>query len=191
MSEEQWRLTAASGAHLLSVGVESLVDRNRFHIKKKFTNDDIDYALQMAKKYGIKLFFITLVGYTTETEEDHLASLQWIRDNKHYALDPIYQFTVGGTVAILPNTWLDRNQEQLGVKWQDGQARAVSNKNHLWAIVHTNNTYETRLRRLNELIQVGRENGFNMHRAVIDPQKELENIINQEINRNETQSDHI
>lgn len=191
MDEEQWRLTAESGAYVLSVGVESLVDRVRYHIKKKFNNQDIEFALSMAKKYKVKIFFITLIGYATETEEDHQAALQWLRDNRHYAGDPIYRLSVGGTLAILPNTWLDRNQKELGVVWKNGNERALTGKNHLWMIPATNNTYETRVRRLNELIQVGQECGFSIHRAIIDPQKEMENMIYNKISDVYEHSTHI
>ena len=177
MSEELWRLTAESGAYVLSVGIESLVDKNRHHIKKKFDNQDIEFALAMSKKYGIKIFFILMVGYVTETEQDHLDTLQWVRDHKHYAGDPIYQLSVGGTLAILPNTWLDRNQKELGVIWLKGEDDPLTGKNHLWTIPETGNTYQVRITRLNELIEVGEESGFKIHRAVIDPQKELENIM--------------
>lgn len=181
MTEEIWKHTAESGAYVLSVGVESLVDKNRYHIKKKFNNQDIDFALSMAKKYGIKIFFITLVGYVTETEDDHLEALQWLRDNRRYAGDPIYRLSVGGTLAILPNTWLDRNQKDLGVIWIKGDKDPLNGENHLWAIPETDNTYENRVRRLNELIQVGTEYGFDIHRAVIDPQKEMETMINHQM----------
>lgn len=191
MSEDVWKLTAESGAYVLSVGVESLVDKNRYHIKKKFNNQDIDFALSMAKKYGVKIFFITLVGYVTETEQDHQDALQWLCDNQHYAKDPIYRFSVGGTLAILPNTWLDRNQKELGVIWMKGDKDPLNGENHLWSIPETNNTYETRVRRLQELIQVGQECGFDIHRAVIDPQKEMEGIIHTQMADYYERSTHI
>lgn len=190
MREEMWRLTAESGAYILNVGIESLVEKNRYHIKKKFSNEDIDYCLTMAKKYGIKIFFILIVGYVTETEDDHQYTLQWLNDHKHFASDPIYKLSVGGTLGILPNTWLDRNQEQLGVTWIEGPASIHNGRNHLWEIKSTNNTYETRVRRLNEVIEVGKKNGFEIHYAVIDPQKELENIIVTQMKKN-ANSNHI
>jgi hypothetical protein len=178
MSEEQWRMTGASGAKYLSVGIESLVDRNRHHIKKKFSNQDIEYSLGMAKKYGVKIVFIIMVGYVTETEQDHLDTLQWLQDNRHYAKDPIETLAVGGTVAILPNTWLDRNQKSLGVTWMSQEKKSTSGTNHAWEIKSTGNNYETRLRRLDEMIKTGEECGFKVIRAIIDPQKELENVMN-------------
>jgi hypothetical protein len=191
MPEKEWQMTAASGAYVLSVGVESLVDKNRHHIKKKFNNTDLEYSLAMAKKYGIKIFFITLVGYVTETEQDHQETLQWLREHQHYADDPIYRLSVGGTLAILPNTWLDRNQKEIGVVWLEGKNNSTSGKNHLWEIKQTGNNYETRVRRLNEMIEVGEQCGFAIHRAVIDPQKEMENMINDRMSTHYERTSHI
>ena len=183
MSEEMWRLTALSGAYILSVGIENLVDKNRYHIKKKFNNDDLEFSLAMAKKYSIKIFFILMVGYVTETDEDHQETLQWVRDHAHYAKDPIHKLSVGGTLAILPNTWLYRNQKELGVTWEDGEETPLAGKNHLWSIRSTNNTYQVRVSRLNELATLSEELGFTVHRAIIDPQKELENLMHHQMKK--------
>jgi hypothetical protein len=186
MNEEHWRLTAESGAHMLSVGVESLSEKNREHIKKKFNNVDLHHGLTMAKKYGIKLNFLVIVGYVTETEDDHLEALQWLKDHAEFAKDPIYRLNIGGTLSILPRTWLDRNQESLGVTWLEGKPKGPGGKNHLWRIESTGNDYETRLRRMNEIVQVANECGFVVSRAVIDPQKELENLVNENLSNVDT-----
>ena len=190
MSEEMWRLTAESGAFLLNVGIESLVDRNRHHMRKKFSNEDIEHSLKMAKKYGVNVFFLIMIGYVTETEEDHQDTLQWLRDNAHYANDPIIKISIGGTLSLLPNTWIHKNQQSLGVTWKQGDNSGVSGENHLWEIKSTGNDYATRLRRLSDVIKVGTEVGFAIHQATIDPQKELENLIKKEIYDNVSR-DHI
>jgi hypothetical protein len=187
MSEEQWSLLAQSGAIRLSIGIESLVEKNRNHIKKKFSNKDIDFGLKMAKKYNVNLIFLMMAGYVTETEKDHLETLKWFEDNAHYANHPITNVSVGGTLAILPGTFLERHQEELGIVWTEGSPALRSGKNHLWEIVSTGNTYETRLRRLKEIVEVGTKNGFAITPSHFDPQKELENIIKEKMN-NETQS---
>lgn len=116
MSENDWLLTAQSGAMLLMVGVESFVDHVRQHLKKHFTNLDLDYNLRMAKKYKIKLNLLFVVGYATDTEQSHQENLRWIEQNREFANDPVMSVQIGSTLAILPGTWLFRNQEQLGVR---------------------------------------------------------------------------
>lgn len=174
MSEKDWQLTAASGARTLQVGIENLTEKGRFHMKKKFSNADIDYSLSMAKKYNIKVLFIVMVGYVTETEQDHQETLKWIYDNRHYAGNPIEKVQLGGGLAILPNTWLSRNQKELGVTWKQGAALPTYGANHLWEIKATGNNYETRLRRLAELVAACKDNGFYTAFNNVDPQKELE-----------------
>jgi len=181
MPEEQWRLTAESGAINLNVGIENFVEKNRDHIKKKFSNADIQYGLEMAKKYNVKLTFLVIVGYVTETEEDHIETIDWLEKNKHFANNPIRGITVGGTLAILPGTWLSRNQKKLGIIWKEGKISRNSGVNQLWEIESTGNNYETRVQRLNDLVQIGQAHGFNIMHSVVDPQKELENIIKEKM----------
>ena len=51
--EEDWKLTADAGANYLAIGIETLNDEARFHLGKKFTNDDIEFGLEMIQKYNI------------------------------------------------------------------------------------------------------------------------------------------
>jgi len=115
MKEQDWELTAASGAIALSVGVESFVEHIRYHIRKKFSNDDLDFALQMGKKYRIPMILLMIVGYVTETQSDFDEQLEWVRLNRHYANDPVIGVQIGSGLGILPGTWLERNAATLGI----------------------------------------------------------------------------
>jgi radical SAM superfamily enzyme YgiQ (UPF0313 family) len=120
MKEQDWELTAQSGAMLLHVGVESFVEHIRYHIGKKFTNDDLDFALRMGKKYGIKMALLMIVGYVTETQEDFEQQLTWVRENQHYAQgSPVEIVQIGSGLSILPGTWLEKNHQQLNIKKSD------------------------------------------------------------------------
>ena len=155
MSEEDWRLTAESGALMLLVGVESFVDHIREHLKKKFNNQDLDYGLRMAKKYNINLTLLLIVGYVTETEQDHQEQLQWIRDNSHYAGNPVKIVQLGSTLAILPGTWLARHQQDLGVQLHSNTV--FQN----WTRPDIGSTPDVRMRWHQETTQVLKENGFS------------------------------
>lgn len=115
MKEHDWQLTARSGAAVLSVGVESFVEHIRYHIRKKFSNDDLRFALDMAAKYNIKIILLMIVGYVTETQEDFDQQLRWVEDHKQYANNPVWSVHIGSGLGILPGTWLDRNKESLGI----------------------------------------------------------------------------
>jgi hypothetical protein len=119
MKEADWALTAASGAEMLSVGVESFVEHIRYHIKKKFSNQDLAFALDMGKRHNVKMILLMIVGYVTETQQDFEQQLQWVRDNKHYADNPVHMVQIGSGLGILPGTWLDRNQQMLGLTVPD------------------------------------------------------------------------
>ena len=152
MPEEDWKLTADSGAQLLIVGIESLVDSIRFHMRKKFTNADIDYGLQMAKKYGVGLELLIIVGYVNETEEDFQKALQWLRDHEEYAKMPIKQLTIGGTLTITDLTDLYKEAEGFDI--------TIGDKIYLWENKKINLTYEIREARKAEMLNLAHELGY-------------------------------
>jgi hypothetical protein len=112
--ETWWELTALSGARQLLVGVESLAEHVRDHMGKKFSNDDIEFSLQMAKRYQLSLSFLIIVGYVTETEADIDFAEAWYRSHAEEYKDVI-KIQLGGTLGIFPGTWLDRNKQELNV----------------------------------------------------------------------------
>jgi radical SAM superfamily enzyme YgiQ (UPF0313 family) len=156
MTDEDWRLTAESGAILLKVGVENFVEHIRTHIKKHFTNDDLDWSLKSAQKYKIPLVLLIIIGYATETDEDHQEQLRWIRENKHYANDSIYTVRIGNTLSVLPGTWLYRNKEKLNLEL------GIDDAYQTWTRKDINNTPQVRLQRHQEIQQALKENGFKV-----------------------------
>jgi len=104
--EELFELIKLSNGFLLT-GVESIVDRVRIALGKKFNNDDLDHHLQMLKKYGIRTNLLMIAAYPTETVEDYEIVKQWFREHKEYANVTIQhvQLTLPG---ILAGTELER-----------------------------------------------------------------------------------
>lgn len=121
MKEEDWRLTAESGCLMLMVGVESFVEHIRYHIKKKFSNKDLEYGLEMCKKYNLKVTLLTIVGYVTETQKDHEEQLEWIKNHKHFAGNPVSAVQIGSGMAILPGTEAFRTHKELGIILGDNE----------------------------------------------------------------------
>jgi hypothetical protein len=111
--EEFWQKIKKSNGHL-QLGIESVVEKVRVALGKNFTNDDIDYHLAMAKKYSVPLLLLLIVGYPTENQQDFEFTKQWFQDRQHYAGNPINQ-VVFSLSAILPNTKLERKQEEYGI----------------------------------------------------------------------------
>ena len=154
MSEEDWQLTKESGAILLMVGVESFVDHIREHLKKKFTNVDLEYNLQLAQKYQVPVSLLVIVGYVTETAEDHQAQLEWVRQNKCYANNPVVSIHIGSTLGILPGTWLHKHYKELGIVLNSDEVYQD------WTREDISSTPEIRMQRHRELNQELTENGF-------------------------------
>lgn len=115
MNEEMWRLAALGGADELIVGVESLVDSIRYHMKKKFTNADIDFGLEMAKKYDIKISMLLIIGYVNETDQDFQQSLQWLDDHVEYSTSSLKSISVGGTMTVTDLTDLYQQAEDFDI----------------------------------------------------------------------------
>ena len=107
--EDLWRLTALSGATGLQIGVESLVEHIRYHMGKHFSNDDLEFALQMGKKYNLQFLCLMIVGYVTETQADVDFAAQWWKDHVEYK--DLLKIQFGGTLGIFPNTQLERNKK--------------------------------------------------------------------------------
>lgn len=153
MSEEDWKLTADGGAHELVVGVESLVDSIRYHMRKKFTNADIDFGLEMAKKYNINLLLLLIIGYVNETENDFLQSLEWLENHKEYATDSL-KMSVGGTLILTDLSDLYQNAEEFDI--------TLGNTIFLWENKKINLDYATREKRKQIFIDKAKKLKYNI-----------------------------
>lgn len=98
--ESLWQLIKDSNGFLLS-GVESVVERVRIGLGKRFTNEDLDHHLDMAKKFSVMTNLLMIAAYPTETVEEYEQSKQWFLDRKHLANDPVQkvQITLPGIGA--------------------------------------------------------------------------------------------
>jgi len=132
-SERMYQLMARTGCTHIAVGVESGSERVRNHMGKKFSNDDIDYHMEMCERYGITNWMLTLVGYPTETEEDFQATLDMYTRLQRYAINnTLLGINTKTTMTILPNTPIEAMQHDLGVEFLHGDGfdlewRAASN----------------------------------------------------------------
>lgn len=152
MSEEDWKLTKLGGADILIIGVESLVDSIRYHMRKKFTNEDMDFGLEMAKQYDIKLVLLLIIGYVNETEKDFQESLTWLENHVKYANNPILNLSAGGTLTVTDLTDLYQNAEDYDI--------VIGDKIYLWENKSINLDYDTREKRKQIFTDRARELGY-------------------------------
>lgn len=135
MNQHDWQLTKQSGADHLAIGVENLNEHIRDHMQKKFSNRDLFFVLDQAKKNNIKLSFLMICGYITETDQDHLQQIEIFKKISDYA--DILEITLGTTLGILPGTPLHRDHKKYGI--------ILGNNENSWINPSTGNTFEKRL----------------------------------------------
>lgn len=78
--ESDFELASVAGAKILKVGIESGSENVRNDMKKKFTNDDIDWFATNCYKYNIKQVWLMFTGYPSETEEDFQQTLKLLKE---------------------------------------------------------------------------------------------------------------
>lgn len=114
--QDHYKMIAESGADTLFVGIETGSDKIRAEMGKKFTNEDIDFQLAECSKYGIKINFLMLTGYITETLKDHQDTLDMFKRWQRYVADgTIMGVELGHPLAIFTGTPLERMIDSHGI----------------------------------------------------------------------------
>jgi radical SAM superfamily enzyme YgiQ (UPF0313 family) len=164
MSETHYANMKQAGGDYLYVGVESFNDHVRFDMDKKFTNEDLEFHLQMCGRYGIKNGFLMIVGYPTETLEDHKNNLEKLKKYQKYAQAGIIAFiSFGYTASVLDDTPLFHLQEELNIVPDYEKVEGFSRANWV-SLDNPTLTLVERIRRWVELTETASELGYLMPR---------------------------
>jgi hypothetical protein len=167
-SERDWELVAGSGAEILIVGIEKLNEHIRYHMGKKFSNASIDFHLEQAQKYGIKINFLALVGWVNEVRKDIDYTKKWL--DEHVRFKDVITFQWGGSLGIFTNTYLDRHKDELGITMIGSNPQAWINK-------ETGSTPEVRAEWVTELNNHSKALGYTVHER-LDNHFILETLMN-------------
>lgn len=89
-----------SGCIRLEIGLESFSEDVRWHMGKKFTDEDMWWCLEMLNKHKIKHVLLMIVGYPTETEEHHEHTLKCIRKVYENGWHEYTKFSFGNTLML-------------------------------------------------------------------------------------------
>lgn len=139
----------------LALGIESVIPHVRQGLGKHFSNEDIDYHLEMAQKYNVDLTLLMITGYPTETLDDYKTTKQWFIDRKHY--NKIVKKVALTHTHILPGTGLERKSKELELTL-DGPNKMID-----WYSKKTGINREQREQHYQELVDVCKnECGFNL-----------------------------
>lgn len=152
MTRNDWNLTKLAGAESLSIGVESGSESVRNHMKKQFSDRDLDEFVEQAFINEIQLTFLMIIGYPTETESDFQHTLDMFDRYRKYKkiIKPIQ---LGSTLGVLPGTPLAE---------EHGADLELNNGENFWIYNHNKNLdFKERIRRRifagEELIKMGYE----------------------------------
>jgi len=120
MSAEDYKLASKAGLNGVAIGIESGSDSVREHMKKKFSNVDIDFAIENLSKNNINCYFLIIVGYPTETEQDFQDTINMFERYQPYSVDgTIFGVNLGGTLSIDEGTEIYEKQVELGMSELD------------------------------------------------------------------------
>ncbi len=98
-----------AGCKQVTIGIESFSERIRDEMLKKFSNQDIDYHIKQCAKWGISNIWLMIVGYPTETLQDHEQNLIGIERYAPYArTGALEMIRWGATLHYIDGTPLTR-----------------------------------------------------------------------------------
>ena len=127
MTEKDWEMTRMSGARSLWLGIESGSEAVRDHMKKQFSNKDLDEFMSQADKNSVHVNFLMLSGYPTETHEEFLETVKMFERYVKYQ-SIIDNVILGTTLGILPGTPLAEELKD-DVEMNDGENFWLYKKN--------------------------------------------------------------
>ena len=119
--ESDFELMGQSGADTVVIGIETGSDRVRHDMNKQFTNADLDFTMEQCMKNSIRVYFLMIVGYPTETERDFQDTLDMLtRYRKYVVSGTIVGVNFGTTFTIGEGTPIWHNYKQLNLVGVNG-----------------------------------------------------------------------
>lgn len=161
-TEEDYYSMKEAGCNYIYVGVETFSEKVRLDMRKKFNNSALDFHLSQCAKFGIPNIFLMIVGYPTETAQDHQLNLEGLKKYQEYAKAGIIKMiTFGITTGILRDTPLYVEREHLNIIPEFEDFDISSN----WiSLQNPTLTFEQRVMRWLELTELANELGYRQPR---------------------------
>lgn len=172
--DRSYELMHLAGCSMLITGIESFSYNVRNHMRKKFSNDDIKYHFEQCGRWGIPNVLLMIVGYPTETYEDHLENLNAIKQYKPFVdMGTIFMIRWGFTMHLYEHTPIMGMINDLGINLNDN---IKFDSVYSWTSANNpSNTLQERIRRRLEIHELCVELGYPMPR-VIEELRVLKNL---------------
>ena len=126
-----------AGCRQITVGIESFSNSVREHMKKRFSDKDIEYHLTQSAYWHIPNIFLMISGYPTETIEDHEKNIEALKKYQKFVKMGIIEFIRWGTTMhLIPDTPITSKQniESLDLKGKNNkQIFFDSHSQYLWS----------------------------------------------------------
>jgi len=159
--EITYELMHLAGCSMLITGIESFSNDIRNHMKKKFSNSDIDYHFEQCARWGIPNILLMIVGYPTESERDHQENINALIRYKKYAdSGTIFMIRWGITMHLYEHTPIMNMVTDLGIDLND-----TIKFDSLYSWSCNNNTLRERIKRRLEIHELCVKLGYPMPRV--------------------------
>lgn len=159
--ETSYELMNLAGCSMLTVGIESFSNNVRTHMKKKFSNSDIDYHFAQCARWAIPNVILMIVGYPTETLEDHTDNVNSIIKYQKYAtMGTIFMIRWGMTMHLYEHTPIMSMVQDLDINLNNDIAF-----DSVYGWTCGSNTLKERIRRRLELHELCVKLGYPMPRV--------------------------
>ena len=110
-----------SGAGVTWIGIESGSESVRNHMKKGYSEEDMQYTMSQLDRVGIKVRLLMVVGYITETEKDFQETMDMFTNwQKYLKTGTIEEVQLGATLNVLPSTPLGDNMKKFNIRNDSG-----------------------------------------------------------------------
>jgi radical SAM superfamily enzyme YgiQ (UPF0313 family) len=159
-NEKDFDNLANSGCAGLTIGIESGSESVRHHMRKKFSNEDLDWFITNLGERRIKMKFLLIVGYPTETPEDFQETIDMLHKYKKYSsfteISPHMMLIDTGTPLDYDHRDL---YDEFGFEWKN-----------------ENSDYNERYQRFLKVFEVGQQLEYGFKKHALDKIKRFANV---------------
>lgn len=163
-SQDMFDTVKASGAMNWHIGIETGVDRIRYEMLKKFTNEDVDWHLEQSQRIGLSNLFLLIPTWHTETVQEHEEYLKIFPRWQNYAVDgTISGVTLSSTIEMHDTAPISnlRDKEYRLEPMTTGNPRL---KTSTWvSLVRPELTHREKFRRTIAIIETAIKHKWSVH----------------------------